>query len=162
MNQDFRSIRATEARPVASPESAPAKTSDRPDDSLPAGPSYDPLLRCLISVTSYHDRAASENELTAGLPLRENADPSCYEVFYIYPNLIFGPAPNFGALAPPPQRRREVRIVADSPLPATKKGRRPAVAGQRPLLSCEAEAQRACLRWSFSLIRAALPSRPRR
>jgi ATP-binding cassette subfamily C protein LapB len=71
MNQDFRSIRATEARPVASLGSAPANTSDSPDDRLPEGPSYDSLLRCLISVTSYHDRAASENELTAGLPLRD-------------------------------------------------------------------------------------------
>ncbi len=43
-----------------------------------------------------HDYVATEQQDLAGLPLRENADPGKYEVFYIYPNLIFGPVPNFG------------------------------------------------------------------
>ena len=36
---------------------------------LQAADEYDVLLRCVIAITSHHDRAASETELTAGLPL---------------------------------------------------------------------------------------------
>src|SRR5690606_3529100 len=43
-----------------------------------------------------HDYVATEQEELTGLPLRANADSSQYEVFYIFPNLIFGPVPNFG------------------------------------------------------------------
>ena len=32
---------------------------------------YDALLRCLIAISTHHDRAASEDQLTAGLPLRD-------------------------------------------------------------------------------------------
>jgi len=38
--------------------------------------------------------AIDEKELS-GLPLRNDMSNSCYEVFYIYPNLIFGPVANF-------------------------------------------------------------------
>ncbi|MGI9283772.1 MAG: aromatic ring-hydroxylating oxygenase subunit alpha [Pseudomonadales bacterium] len=40
--------------------------------------------------------SAAENEEYAGLPHRPDLqDGSCYEAFYIYPNLIFGPIANF-------------------------------------------------------------------
>lgn len=39
---------------------------------------------------------ATESEEMVGLPLREAADASTYEVFYLYPNLFFGPLPNLG------------------------------------------------------------------
>ncbi len=65
-----------EPRPIKKPKPQALEH----DDSTDAGPlnevvrpqvagDYDVLLRCLIAVTSYHDRAASETELTAGLPL---------------------------------------------------------------------------------------------
>lgn len=38
---------------------------------------------------------AAEKEQFSGLPLRKDMDTSKYEVFYIYPNLIFGPVSNF-------------------------------------------------------------------
>ena len=43
-----------------------------------------------------HGYLGAREEGMAGLPIRDNADPGKYEVFYIYPNLIFGPVPNFG------------------------------------------------------------------
>ena len=41
--------------------------------------------------------SATETDELSGLPERDDlATASCYEAFYIYPNLIFGPVANFG------------------------------------------------------------------
>jgi ATP-binding cassette, subfamily C, bacterial LapB len=61
MKQEFRPI--TPSGPAPAPQVAAAGDADWPD--------YDVLLRCLIAVTTWHDRPASEDELTAGLPLQD-------------------------------------------------------------------------------------------
>ncbi len=69
MNHDIRPRKASELQAGADalPEiDEPA----REGPGLQAPADYDVLLRCLIAVTTYHDRAASEAGLTAGLPLK--------------------------------------------------------------------------------------------
>ena len=63
MKQEFRPI--TPSGPAPAPQVAPAGDAGLPD--------YDVLLRCLIAVTTWHDRPASEDELTAGLPLHNGS-----------------------------------------------------------------------------------------
>ena len=69
MKQEFRSIKAAE--PAEVPQhvvSDPKITAASPAEG-PETPAYDVLLRCLIAITTWHDRPASEDELTSGLPL---------------------------------------------------------------------------------------------
>ena len=66
----LRSIETAATAPVALTQSAEEK---QPEITSPEQMSfdYDALLRCLIAVSTHHDRAASEDQLTAGLPLRD-------------------------------------------------------------------------------------------
>jgi len=66
-----------EIRPITNHET-PVAVSEQPADNggvnegleFQTADGDDALLRCLIAITSHHDRAASETELTAGLPLK--------------------------------------------------------------------------------------------
>jgi len=69
MNQEIRPLRTAKTQTHLNEQLANAEPESIAS-GVQSSASYDVLLRCLIAVTSHHDRAASEVELTAGLPLK--------------------------------------------------------------------------------------------
>jgi ATP-binding cassette subfamily C protein LapB len=70
MTREFQSIDKSLSTPVSPPadEASAGRANAFGEGESEALP-YDPLLRCLVAVTAFHDRAAAETELVAGLPL---------------------------------------------------------------------------------------------
>ncbi len=74
MTQELRSVSASApatvpTRPTPRRAATPLSAQAHANGDGAAQPAYDVLLRCLIAVTTWHDRPASADELTSGLPL---------------------------------------------------------------------------------------------